>query len=102
MSQIGLGDDHEAGRVPIEAMDDSGSALRTSGQRRAARDEGIDQRIVPMSGSRVYHEARGLVDDREVLVLEQNPEWYRSGSESAGWLGIGKADDDSVSAGENS
>lgn len=102
VSQVRLGDDHEAGRIPIETVDDSGSALGTSGQGRAPRDERVDQRVVPMSGRWMYHEAGGLVDDRYVLILEEDLERNRGGSESAGRLGIGKGDDDSVSAGEKS
>jgi hypothetical protein len=81
-------------------MDDPGSALSAAGQRGAARDQRVDEGIVPMSGRRVNDQSRGLVDDGEMLVLEQDLEQNGGRSEGTGRLSVGEPNDDSVGAGE--
>ena len=74
VGQIGLGDDHETGRVPVEPMDDSWPSLGASGEGGAPSDQRIDQGVVPMAGGRVNYQAGRLVDDGKVLVLENERE----------------------------
>ena len=89
VGQIGLGHDHESGGVAVQPMDDARPALRASGQRGAARDQRVDEGVVPMAGGRVNHQAGRLVDDGEVLVLENERERDGGGLERTGWFVVG-------------
>src|SRR4029077_11646576 len=60
---------------------DTGPALGAAGERRSPRDERVDQRVVPVPGSRMDHEAGGLVDHSEVLVFPEHDERDRRGPE---------------------
>ncbi len=74
VGEIGLGNDHEARRVPIEPMDDSRPPFGTSGQCGPPRHQGVDQGVIPMTGRRVNYQAGGLIDDGKVLVFENKSE----------------------------
>ena len=100
VSQVGLGDDHETGRIAVETMDDSRPPLRASGQGGAAGNQRVDQGVVPMARRRVDHQAGGLVDDGEVLVFEDEREWDGSGLERSRRFVVRNPDDDDLTAGK--
>ena len=102
VGQIGLGDDHEPRRIAIEAMHDAGAPFGSARQGRSARDQGVDQGVVPVAGGRMNDETGRLVDDREVLVLEEYVERDGGGLKGAGRLVLGEPDDDGIAAGEQS
>ena len=89
VGQIGLGDDHETGRVPVEPMDDSWPSLGTAGEGGAPSDQRIDEGVVPMAGCRVNYQAGRLVDDGKVLVLENEREGDGGRLERSGRLVVG-------------
>src|SRR5437763_1331106 len=73
MRQVGLGDEQQARRIAVEPVDDAGPPLRgrplTLRQRRAPRQEHVDERVVPVTGAGMHDQARRLVEDGEVLVF---------------------------------
>jgi hypothetical protein len=73
---VGLGDDQQAARVLVEAVDDAGPAHAADAREAVAAmgDERVDQRAGPVAGGRMDDEARRLVDDDEVRVLEDDGE----------------------------
>ena len=64
---IGAGDDEQAGRVPVQAMDDAG-ALRDR-RRRPRRVPAVGRACLTMSARGVHDQAGRLVDHEQVLVL---------------------------------
>ena len=66
---VGLGHDHEARGVPVQPMHDARPPFGTTGQGGSAGHQRIDQGVVPVTRRGMHHQAGGLVDDREVLVL---------------------------------
>jgi len=84
VGEVGLGDDHETRRVPIEAMDDSRPSFGASSQGGAPGDQSVDQGVIPMAGRRVNYQPRGLVDDGQVLVFENEREGNGGGLERSG------------------
>jgi hypothetical protein len=100
MYQISLGDQHQAGGVSVESVDNPGSPFRTAGERGAPRDERVDEGVVPVSWRRVHHQSRRLVDDREMLVLEDDGERNGAGLDGARRLMLGKANGDLFTTGE--
>ena len=74
VGKIGLGDDHETGRVPVEPMDDSRPSFGASGQGSAPSDQRVDEGVIPMAGRRVNYQPGRLVDDGKVVVLENERE----------------------------
>ena len=89
VGQIGLGHQHESRGVPVQPMDDAGPPLGPSSQRGAARDQGVDEGVIPMAGCRVNYQAGRLVDDGKVLVLENERERDGGGSKRTGWFVVG-------------
>jgi hypothetical protein len=81
VGKIGLGDDHETGGVPVEAMDNARPSFGASGQGGAPSYQGVDERVVPVAGRRVHYQAGRLVDDGQVLVLEDEHEGNGGGLE---------------------
>ena len=71
MSAVGLGNDHEAGRVLVKAVDDTwpGDAADTGEAIPAMGDEGIDQRAGTGSGAGMDDEAGRLVDNDQGIVF---------------------------------
>ena len=65
-------DDHDAGGVLVEAVDDAGARQRV--ERRIAMQQRIDQRAGRIAGAGMHDQARRLVDDEDVLVLVQHVE----------------------------
>ena len=73
---IVLGDHQKAAHVLVEAVHDArpqhpadpGQAARAVGE------QGVDQRPARVSGGRMHHQAGGLVEHQEVLVLEHDIE----------------------------
>ena len=72
VGQIGLGHQHEPRGVPVQPVNDAGPPLGASGQRRAPRDQRVDQGVVPVAGSRMHHQPGRLVDHGQVLVFEDD------------------------------
>ena len=76
MGRLGLGRDHDAGRVLVEAMHDAGTRDPADAGEfgPAVKQQGVDQRTAFGTAGRVDDEAGLLVDDDEVLVLEDDIE----------------------------
>jgi hypothetical protein len=53
-------------------MDDARPPFTTTGQIRPAGDQYIEQSVIPVTRSRVYHESCGLVEHEQGLVLKDN------------------------------
>ncbi len=90
--QVGLGHHHESRGVAVESVHDAGSAFGPARQRRAPGHERVHQGVVPVPRRRMDHEAGGLVDHREVLVLEHDVERDGGGAQRAGRLVVGNRD----------
>lgn len=89
VGQIGLGDDHETGGIPVEPVDNSGPAFGTTGQGRTSGDQGIHEGVVPVARRGMNYQAGRLVDDGKVLVFENEGEGDVSRSKRAGGLVLG-------------
>jgi hypothetical protein len=100
VGQIGFGHDHKAGRVAVEPVNDAGPAFSTPGQSSAPSYQRVDQSVVPVSRSGVNHQPRGLVNDREMLILEDDGQRNGARCERAGWLVERNADGDLLTAGQ--
>lgn len=76
MGEVVLGDDEQAARVLVEAVDDAGPAHAADpGQAHPAmRDQPIDEGAVLVPRRRVHDEPCRLVDDDEILVLMDDGE----------------------------
>jgi hypothetical protein len=62
-------DDEEPGRIAVEPMDDSGALGLLPARHRVAK-EAVDQRAAGVPRGRMDDDARRLVHDQEMLVLE--------------------------------
>jgi hypothetical protein len=102
VSHIGLGHEHETRCVTVQPVNDAGPSFGTPGQRGAPRDEGIDQGIVPVSGSGVHHQTGRFIDDSEVLVLKHNGERNGTRVEGTRRLMLRETHGDLLTAGEDS
>ena len=60
-------DDHQAGGVLVEPVDDPGTRQRRA--RRIASEQGVEQRSRPVAGGRMDDHAGGLVDHEHVVVF---------------------------------
>ena len=71
MRRIVLGDDQEAGRVFVEAVNDPGpfDAADPGQAFSAMGNQRVDQGTGLVSGRRMDHETRRLVDDEQVVVF---------------------------------
>jgi len=80
---VGLGDNEEARGPAVQPVDDPGAAHAPDpGERRAtARQEGVDERPRRMTRPRVDDQARGLVHDKDGVVLVDDIERNRLGHE---------------------
>src|SRR5258708_6595924 len=68
---VRLGQQHQPGRITVEAVHDPRPARHCAGgQVDAASDEDVDETVLPMAGPGMHDETRGLVEHREVLVFE--------------------------------
>ena len=76
MRLIGLGDDQQSAGILVEPMHDAGPRhAADAGEARAAMgDQRVDQRAGGVAGAGMHHEARGLVDDDERVVLVDDVE----------------------------
>jgi hypothetical protein len=100
VGEVGLGHDHESGRVPVQAVDDPRTSFRPSGEGGAPGDQGVYQSIVPVTGSGVNHQAGRLVDDGEVFVFVDEGEWNGGGTDGARWLTFREPHLDPLTPGE--
>ena len=86
MGGVGLGGDHDAGGLLVDAVDDAGP--RHSADPRQARpavgQQGVDQGAGLAAGRRVHRHARRLVDHDQVGVLVEH------GKRNSLGLGIGR------------
>ena len=73
---VGLGDDHDAAGVLVEAVDDARPLdAADAGKAGAAMvDQRVDQRAGPVAGAGMDDEAGRLVDDDQVVVLVEDVE----------------------------
>lgn len=73
---VGFRDDHDAGREPVEAVNDTGPgrivARRLDGA--AMVHDGVDEGAGVMAGRGMNDEPRGFVDDEDIGVFEQDIE----------------------------
>ena len=105
MSRIGLGDDHQAGGVLVEAVDDAWSFdAADAGQAGAAmRDQRIDQSAGGMTRGRMNDKPLRLVDhdDRVVLVddVERDRLALRGGGSGGGSVTVTTSPDLTAAAG---
>ena len=97
--EIGPGHDEEPAGVAVEAVHDAGAARGPAGKRRAARHQRVDQRVVPVTRRRMHHQAGGLVEHGEVVVLVDDGEGRGVRRQGAGRLVLGKGDLDQVAPG---
>ena len=69
---LGLGDDHQPARILIEAMNDTRPADPADPGKThpAMADQGVYERAVRVSRRGVDNQARGLIDDDQMCVLE--------------------------------
>ena len=76
MCAIRFGHHHDAGRIFVETMNDSGSFdAADAGKIPAVMEEGVDQGAGRVAGGRVNDEARRFVDDQQVVIFVQN--WHQ-------------------------
>ena len=101
MRQVGLGHDHEPRGIAVEPVHDTRPSLRAAGEGSATGHQCIHQRVIPVTWRRMHHEPRGLVDHREMLVLEHDGERKSPGLNGSWWFLPGKGDAESVAAGEH-
>jgi hypothetical protein len=87
---LGAGDHEQPGGVAVEAVHDAGSD-RVRSTRRAERQELSRQSPPGRARPRMHHEPGGLVEDHEVLILEEEGNGDRLGSEH-GRLALGELD----------
>jgi hypothetical protein len=102
VSEIGLGHNHQSGSVAVQPVHDSRPSLGATGQGRATCDQRVDESIVPVPRCRMDHEARGFVDDGEMLVLEDEREWNGSRADGAGSFVLGNLNSNCFTAPQNS
>ena len=76
MGGVGLGDDHEAGGVFVEPMDNPGAPDPADPRETvaAARDQRVDEGAAGMAGRGMDDEPGRLVDDDKMLVLVDDVE----------------------------
>src|SRR6185312_3879852 len=88
MGFVGFGRYQKAGGVLIETMHDARPFDPTDARqaRAAVGDQCIDQRAGSMAGSRMNHQAAGLVDDDDRIVFIDDVEWNLL-PRRRGWLG---------------
>ncbi len=74
MRLIGLCDHQQAGRIAIDAVDDTGALdAANAGQLSLAMvEQGIDERAVWMPRRRMDHQASRFVDDDQMLIFEND------------------------------
>jgi hypothetical protein len=80
LRDVVFGDDHNAGGVAVEAMDDAGSEFAQAGRQLAGiMSQGIDQRSVSVAAGWMDDEVGGLVDDNQIVVLINDVERHLFG-----------------------
>jgi len=100
MSQIGFGNDHETGRVPIQAVDDARAALGSPGQGGPSSHQCIDQGVVPVARGGMDHQSRRFVDDSQMFVFEDDGERNGPWLQGSRWFVAREANGDRVTARE--
>ena len=66
-----FGGDDEAAGIAVDAVDDAGALFAADAGETVAAvvEQGVDQGAVRVAGGRMDHQARGLVDHDDVVVL---------------------------------
>ena len=100
MRLISFGNQHQAGGIAIESVDDAGSPFRAARERSAPRDQRVDQGVIPVSRRRVHDQSRRFVDNREMLVLEDDGERNGARLYCARRLMLGETNGDFFTSGE--
>ncbi len=77
-------------------MDDARPSGRAARQGQASGHQSVDQRVIPMPWGRMHHEAGGLIDHRECLILVYDIEWNVGRREPARRLSIRKIEFDEI------
>ena len=73
MRTIRFGNDHDARRVPIQAVDNPWTLLPANpAKARAVEQHGVNQRSMAVPTRRMHDQPRRLVDDKEVFILVEN------------------------------
>jgi len=74
MRDLGFSDDHEPGRVLVEAMDDTRPAHAADPRKAhpAVADQGVDECAVWVPWRGVDNQPCGLIDDKQMCILEAN------------------------------
>ena len=75
VSNVGLGDHEQTGRILVDAVDypGAGDAANTGQRPAAVMQQRVHQGAIRIACRRVDHKPRRLVDDQQVLVLENDP-----------------------------
>jgi hypothetical protein len=102
MSHIGLGHDHETRCISIQPVNDSRPSFGAPGQGGPPRYQGVDQGVIPVARSGMHHQPSRLVDNRELLIFEDDGERYGAGLEGARRLMLENANGDLLTTGEES
>ena len=71
------GHDEQAARLTVEAVHDPGSLRIAHRGEVVARQQRVDERALAVPGPRMDHDARGLVDDHDGVVLVHDGERHR-------------------------
>jgi hypothetical protein len=67
-----LGDNHDAGGIPIEAVNDAGTFFAAdAGEVGAVGEEGVHEGAGGVAGGGMNDQTGGFVDDDDVSILEQ-------------------------------
>ena len=69
MGRVGLRHDQQPRGILVESMHESRTSLRTVREWRAPRHQRVEQRIVPVPGGRMDHQARRFVQHEQRFVL---------------------------------
>ena len=74
--RVGLGRDHQSGRILVDSVDDPGSGYAANARQLAPTmvQKGVDESPVGMTGRRMDDQARRLVDYDQVRVFEDHVE----------------------------
>lgn len=87
--RLALGDHHDPGRLPIQAVDDA-RPFHPADARKVStmREQGVHERACGPAGAGMHDEPGGLVEDQYVRVLPQDVEGDRLGRQGEGF-GVG-------------
>ena len=85
---LGFSNDHDAGGLFIEAVDDAGAGgFADIPEVVAMVEQGINQRAFFMAWGGVDYDTGGFIDHKDVVILKEEVEWdiLRGGGGGFGW-----------------